>query len=157
MLCFYQYPANKIILVSEMPFKKFVEIGRVAVLGQGPDAGKIAAIVNVIDQNRVLIDGPTSGVTRQEYPIRQLQLTPLKVNFAFNAKTRVVRKELEAGKVQESWEQSAWAKRMQMKAKRSGLTDFDRFKLRKAKSARNKIVAKALNTKKRQMRKAGKI
>ena len=59
--------------------------------------------------------------------------------------------------VQESWEQSAWAKRMQMKAKRSGLTDFDRFKLRKAKSARNKIVAKALNTKKRQMRKAGKI
>ena len=99
MLCFYQYPANKIILVSEMPFKKFVEIGRVAVLGQGPDAGKIAAIVNVIDQNRVLIDGPTSGVTRQEYPIRQLQLTPLKVNFAFNAKTRVVRKELEAGKV----------------------------------------------------------
>ena len=44
-----------------------------------------------------------------------------------------------------------------MKAKRSGLTDFDRFKLRKAKSARNKIVAKALNTKKRQMRKAGKI
>merc|ERR1711862_369142 len=53
------------------------------------------------------------------------------------AKTRVVRKELEAGKVQESWEQSAWAKRMQMKAKRSGLTDFDRFKLRKAKSARN--------------------
>ena len=59
--------------------------------------------------------------------------------------------------VQESWEQSAWAKRMQMKAKRSGLTDFDRFKLRKAKSARNKILAKALNTKKRQMRKAGKI
>ena len=48
-----------------MPFKKFVEIGRVAVLGQGPDAGKIAAIVNVIDQNRVLVDGPTSGVLRQ--------------------------------------------------------------------------------------------
>ena len=59
--------------------------------------------------------------------------------------------------VQDTWNQSAWAKRMEMKAKRSGLTDFDRFKLRKAKSARNKIVAKALNTKKRQMRKAGKI
>ena len=49
-----------------MPFKKFVEIGRVAVLnGEGPNQGKIAAIVNVIDQNRVLIDGPTSGVLRQ--------------------------------------------------------------------------------------------
>merc|ERR1712126_194306 len=144
-------------LLQERCHMGFVEIGRVAVLGQGPDAGKIAAIVNVIDQNRVLIDGPTSGVTRQEYPIRQLQLTPIKINFAFNAKTRVVRKEMEAGKVQDTWNQSAWAKRMEMKAKRSGLNDFDRFKLRKAKSARNKIVAKALNTKKRQMRKAGKI
>ena len=86
-------------LFSEMPFKKFVEIGRVAVLGQGPDAGKIAAIVNVIDQNRVLIDGPTSGVRRQEYPIKQLQLTPLRVKFAFNARSKVVRKELESNKV----------------------------------------------------------
>ena len=49
-----------------MPFKKFVEVGRVAVLGgEGPNQGKIAAIVNVIDQNRVLVDGPTSGVLRQ--------------------------------------------------------------------------------------------
>ena len=49
-----------------MPFKKFVEVGRVAMLGgEGKDQGKIAVIVNVIDQNRVLIDGPTSGVLRQ--------------------------------------------------------------------------------------------
>jgi hypothetical protein len=48
-----------------MPFKKFVEIGRVAYINAGPEAGKIAAIVNVIDQNRVLVDGPTSGVRRQ--------------------------------------------------------------------------------------------
>ena len=82
-----------------MPFKKFVEIGRVTVLGQGPDAGKIAAIVNVIDQNRVLIDGPTSGVRRQEYPIKQLELTPIRVKFAFNARSKVVRKEMEANKV----------------------------------------------------------
>merc|ERR1711953_752965 len=119
----------------EMPFKKFVEIGRVAVLGQGPDAGKIAAIVNVIDQNRVLIDGPTSGVRRQEYPLKQL----------------------EANKVDDAWKNSTWAKRLELKAKRGGLNDFDRFKLRKAKSARNKIVAKALNTKKKQLRKAGKL
>ena len=33
--------------------------------GEGPNKGKIAAIVNVIDQNRVLVDGPTSGVLRQ--------------------------------------------------------------------------------------------
>jgi len=75
-----------------MPFKKFVEIGRVAVLnGEGPNQGKIAAIVNVIDQNRVLVDGPTSGVLRQAYPIKQLQLTPIAVKFPFNASTKTVR------------------------------------------------------------------
>ena len=58
-----------------MPFKKFVEIGRVAVLnGEGPNKGKIAAIVNVIDQNRVLVDGPTSGVLRQVKNTKVCQL-----------------------------------------------------------------------------------
>jgi ribosomal protein L14E/L6E/L27E len=60
-----------------MPFKKFVEIGRVAYINAGPEAGKIAAIVNVIDQNRVLVDGPTSGVRRQVRTIlRKFFLTP---------------------------------------------------------------------------------
>ena len=43
------------------PFKRFVEIGRITVLQDGPHEGKIAAIVDVIDQNRVLLDGPCSG------------------------------------------------------------------------------------------------
>merc|ERR1712111_261619 len=98
------------------------------------------------DQNRVLIDGPTSGVSRQAYPIRH--------SFAFNARTKVVRKEMEAAKVNETWASSSWAKRMELKSKRNGLNDFDRFKLQKAKSARNKIVAKALNAKKKELRKA---
>ena len=59
--------------------------------------------------------------------------------------------------VDDAWKSSSWAKRLELKAKRGGLNDFDRFKLRKAKSARNKIVAKALNTKKKQLRKAGKL
>jgi len=137
-----------------MPFKKFVEIGRIAVLNDGPDTGKIAAIVNVIDQNRVLVDGPTSGVRRQEFPIKRIQLTPIAVKFPFNAPTRIVRKELEANKVNEAWENSSWKKRMVIKAKRAGLTDLDRFKLGKAKSARNKILARAVNAKKKALRKA---
>merc|ERR1712181_203179 len=120
---------------EEMPFKKFVEIGRIALLN----------------------DGPNSGVLRQEFPIKRLQLTPIAVKFPFNAPTRIVRKELEANKVNETWESSTWSKRMAVKAKRAGLTDLDRFKLRKAKSARNKILAKALNSKKRTLRKAGKL
>merc|ERR1712107_574011 len=89
------------------------EVGRVAVLGgEGPNQGKIAAIVNVIDQNRVLVDGPTSGVLRQAYPIKQLQLTPIAVKFPFHAPTRIVRAELVANKVDETWANSTRAKRM---------------------------------------------
>jgi len=140
-----------------MPYKKFVEIGRVAVLNTGKDAGKIAAIVNVIDQNRVLIDGPTSGVARQEWRIKEMNLTPIKVKFPFNARSKVVREEMEANKVNETWAASSWAKRMAMKKKRAGLTDLDRFKLRKAKSARNKIITKVVNGRKKALRKAGKL
>lgn len=34
---------------------RFVEIGRVAYISYGPDAGKLAVIVDVIDQNRVCL------------------------------------------------------------------------------------------------------
>merc|ERR1712113_180169 len=119
---------------AKMPFHRFVEIGRIAVLQDGPRAGKIAAIVDVIDQNRVLIDGPQAGVERQEYKIKSLHLTPLKVTFAFSARTKVVRKAWEDEKISEKWAESSWAKRMQMKVRREGLGDFDRFKLQKAKS-----------------------
>merc|ERR1712034_142572 len=128
-----------------------------AVLGDGPNKGKMGAIVNVIDQNRVLIDGPTSGVGRQEYPIKMLQLTPISVKFPFNSPTRIVRKEMEANKVNDTWADSSWSKRNAIKSLRAGLTDLDRFKLRKAKASRNKILAKALNSKKRALRKAGKL
>ena len=47
-----------------MPYQLFVEIGRVVLIESGRNAGKIAVIINVIDQNRVLIEGPTSGVKR---------------------------------------------------------------------------------------------
>ena len=43
----------KSVSFSLQPFHRFVEIGRIAVLQDGPRAGKIAAIVDVIDQNRV--------------------------------------------------------------------------------------------------------
>lgn len=40
-------------LVAIMPFKRTVEIGRVALCTYGPDAGKLYVIVDVLDSNRV--------------------------------------------------------------------------------------------------------
>merc|ERR1711971_438654 len=121
--------------VAKMPFKRFVEIGRIT----------------------VLLDGPCSGVERQEYRIKNLHLTPLKITSPFSARSKVVRKAWEDEKVTEKWAESGWSKRMVMKARRQGLNDFDRFKLMKAKSARNKILAKAVAIKKNKMSKAGKL
>jgi ribosomal protein L14E/L6E/L27E len=38
-----------------MPFQRYVEIGRVAMINYGDDYGKLVVISDVIDQNRVSI------------------------------------------------------------------------------------------------------
>jgi hypothetical protein len=37
----------------KMVFNRFVEIGRAVLINYGPDAGKLAVIVDVLDHNRV--------------------------------------------------------------------------------------------------------
>ncbi|XP_050304507.1 60S ribosomal protein L14 [Anthonomus grandis grandis] len=122
-----------------MPFQRFVETGRVAVVSDGPNKGKLVSIVDVIDQTRVLVDGPETNVPRGQIRINQLHLTKFRVKYPFTASTRVVRKAWKDGQVLENWENSVWAKKIAAKEKRSQLTDFDRFKLRRAKTRRNKI------------------
>jgi len=34
-------------------FRRFVQIGRLCVISQGPDEGKLCTIVDVVDRNRV--------------------------------------------------------------------------------------------------------
>ncbi|XP_076264640.1 ribosomal protein L14 [Rhynchophorus ferrugineus] len=122
-----------------MPFRRFVETGRVAVVSDGPHKGKLVSIVDVIDQTRVLVDGPETKVPRSQLRLNQLHLTKLRIKFPFSASTRVVRKAWKEGQVQEKWEKSVWAQKVAAKEKRAQLTDFDRFKLRRARSRRNKI------------------
>lgn len=38
---------------SEATFKRYVEVGRVVLLSDGPCEGKLATIVEIIDHNRV--------------------------------------------------------------------------------------------------------
>ncbi|KAJ3340211.1 hypothetical protein HDU93_007301 [Gonapodya sp. JEL0774] len=38
---------------SQRLFQRLVEVGRVVLLNYGPDAGKLAVIVDIIDHNRV--------------------------------------------------------------------------------------------------------
>ncbi|CAH1179234.1 unnamed protein product [Phaedon cochleariae] len=122
-----------------MPFQRFVETGRVAVVSDGPNKGKLVSIVDVIDQTRVLVDGPETGVPRGQIRLSQLHLTKFRIRFPYAASTRVVRKAWNDEKINEKWTESVWAKKVASKEKRLQLTDFDRFKLRRARSRRNHI------------------
>lgn len=54
-----------------------MEPGRLALITFGPCAGKMCTIVDIVDQKRVVVDGPESitGVKRHMMPVKRLSLT----------------------------------------------------------------------------------
>jgi len=102
-------------------------------------------IVEIIDHNRAIIDGPLTGVPRQPFAYRYLTLTPLSVSaLPRGAGTGTVRKYFEKSGVQAKWEASSWAKRRAAVKARAGLSDFERFGVMIAKKARRDITRKAV-------------
>ena len=114
-------------------FQRFVEIGRVVYVCAGDDKGKIAVIVNVIDQNRALVEGPQMGVKRQAMNFKNVALTEYVIKVAPSARTGPLTKAIEKSGVLAKWADSAWAKKLAARAKRATLTDFQRFQVKAAK------------------------
>ena len=73
---------------TNMVFRHFVEVGRVAYVSFGPHAWKLVAIVDVIDQNRALVDGPCTPVRRQAMPFKCMQLTDFILKFPHSARQK---------------------------------------------------------------------
>lgn len=136
-----------------MPIKHLVEIGRVAYIGYGRNAGKPVAIVDVIDGNRALIDGPCSKVTRQPIRFKRLRLTKHKLNFDHGAPTRVVKREWEKDEISKKWQEGFQYKHLLADKRRKDLSDLGRFKVYKLKQKVNKIVnAKVAQIKSKEIR-----
>ncbi|TCD71027.1 hypothetical protein EIP91_000526 [Steccherinum ochraceum] len=130
---------------ADSTFKRFVEVGRVVLLKSGPSEGRIAIVAEIIDHNRAIIDGPTTGVPRQSFPFRHLTLTPFKLTkLPRAAGSGVVKKQVEAEAIVEKWEKSSWAQKRAAIAKRRSLTDFERFTVMLAKKARSDRVHKSV-------------
>jgi len=121
-----------------MGFTRFVEIGRVGLISYGPDTGKLCTIVNVIDHNRVLVDGPEAmtGVRRHELNLKRLMLTDLKVSAKLNATQKTLKKLWEEEGTMAKWEASSWAKKRKAHALKATATDFDRFQVMVARKER---------------------
>merc|ERR1712178_331112 len=93
-----------------------------------------------IDQNRALVDGPCSGVLRKDINFRALHLTPFTVKIGQSSRSGTVRKAWEKAEITKKWQETTWAKKIAARERRANLSDFDRFKLMKAKQARNRII-----------------
>eukprot|EP00692_Jakoba_bahamiensis_P002153 EC685930.1.p2 GENE.EC685930.1~~EC685930.1.p2 ORF type:complete len:153 (+),score=62.52 EC685930.1:99-557(+) len=126
-----------------MVFRRFVELGRVAVVNYGPDAGKLCVIVDVIDQNRALVDGPFRetredkkqgklveglGMSRQAVNFKRLVLTDLVVKGVGNGtRSGTLEAMLHDQNILERWNKTAWAKKLIAKKARAQLNDFQRL------------------------------
>lgn len=136
-----------------MPYERLVQVGRVAYIAFGSDKGKTCCITNIIDQTRVLIDGPSSHVRRQAINIKALHLTKYVLKLLPGARSATVKKLWDANGVNKKWQDSRWCKKLQAKHLRSQTTDFERYKLLHAKQAYNRVLNHEYNRLKKKSKK----
>ena len=122
-----------------MSFKRFVELGRIALVTYGEEAGKLCTIVDVIDSNRVLVDGPETltGVKRQAINLKRIQLTNIKIPAKLNASQKTLKGLWASEGVESQWKSTNQFKKRSARALRATTTDFDRFKILIAKKERS--------------------
>eukprot|EP00879_Flechtneria_rotunda_P000107 GHRR01000161.1.p1 GENE.GHRR01000161.1~~GHRR01000161.1.p1 ORF type:complete len:133 (+),score=49.63 GHRR01000161.1:69-467(+) len=126
-----------------MPFKRYVEIGRVALVTFGEEYGKLVVISDVVDQNRALVDAP--GATRKVVNFKRLTLTDLKVDIPRLASKKVLTEALNSADVAGKFASSAWGKKLAARQAKASLTDFDRYTAMVEKAKRSRAVRTAYN------------
>ncbi len=131
--------------LCRMVFSRFVEIGRVAQVSYGPDLGALVVIVNVVDQNRALVQRISAGgkgLARKVLQFSRMSLTELKVEVKLNAAEKAVNAAAKAADVVAKFAASKDGMAIAKRAKRASMTDFDRFKVAVARRVRSKAIRK---------------
>ncbi|KAJ6797607.1 putative 60S ribosomal protein L14 [Iris pallida] len=127
-----------------MPFKRYVEIGRVALVNYGKDYGRLVVIVDVVDQNRALVDAP--DMVRGHVNFKKLSLlTDIKIDIPRTPKKKSLIAATEAADVKNKWENSSWGRKLIVQKRRAALNDFDRLKVMLAKIKRGGAIRHELS------------
>ena len=115
-----------------MPYSRYVEVGRICVVNYGPDAGSLCTIVEVVDQNKCLVDGPRkiTGVGRGIVPFKRLALTDLKVGIERGATSGAIASALGEADIIAKWETTSWAKKNAAKKRQEELKEQQKKKSR---------------------------
>ncbi|KAA8494017.1 60S ribosomal protein L14 [Porphyridium purpureum] len=136
-----------------MGFARFVEVGRVVLVEYGTGFGKTAVIVDVLDQNKCMIDGPTTGVARQLIAYKRIALTDFTIEIPRGASSAQLEEAIKANDVLAKFAATSWGKKLDKQRKRAELNDFDRFKLMVAKKEKSRLIAKEY----KKLKKAAKV
>ena len=111
----------------------------------GEDYGKMVVIVDMVDMNRVLVDG-IGKFPRVIYPLKRLNLTRLRIPVLRGARTGTLAKAAKAFDLEGKWKNTPAARKFDKQTKRASLTDFDRFKVMVLRKQRS-YTASHLNSK----------
>ncbi|CAN7119401.1 unnamed protein product [Brassica rapa subsp. narinosa] len=128
--------------ISGVVFKRYVEIGRVALVNYGKDHGKLVVIVDVVDQNRALVDAP--DMERIQMNFKRLSLTDIVIEINRVPKKKALIEAMEKADVKNKWEKSSWGRKLIVQKRRASLNDFDRFKIMLAKIKKAGVVRQEL-------------
>ncbi|KAK3417288.1 hypothetical protein EUGRSUZ_H03028 [Eucalyptus grandis] len=121
---------------------RYIEIGRVALINYGKDYGRLVVIVDVVDQNRALVDAP--DMVRSQMNFKRLSLTDIKIDIKRVPRKSTLIKAMQEADVQGKWDKSSWGRKLIVQKKRASLNDFDRFKLMLAKIKRGGLIRQEL-------------
>lgn len=102
-------------------------------------------IVDILDQNRVLVEGPTTSIRRQIMNVKRLALTNITLEgVERGADTATVAAAYKAADVDAKFLASGWGQKLDRKEKRANLDDFGRFKVMVARQKKSKAVGAEL-------------
>ena len=129
-----------------MEREMLLNLGRVVYVNFGPLAGKLAVVVDIVNGNRVVIDGPTLDVERQPISNKRLTLTRYRIpDVAKGEKQSALQAKVEQFGLQKKFDQTGLGKRIQKQNRRRELTDFERFKVFQLKKQLSKVVRTHVN------------
>ncbi|KAJ1431527.1 Translation protein SH3-like domain superfamily [Sesbania bispinosa] len=126
-----------------MPFKRYVEIGRVAQINYGKSTGgSWLSLMSLTRTEYALVDAP--DMVRSQMNFKRLSLTDIKIDIKRIPKKKDLIKAMEDADVKNKWEKSSWGRKLIVQKRRAALNDFDRFKIMLAKIKRSSVVRQEL-------------
>ena len=127
-------------------FTRFVQVGRVVLVKSGEYENKLCVIIDVIDANRALVDSPKGqGVSRQPLLLKNLALTDFVVPIRRSCKRTTLEKAWTEQDISNKWAKTSTARRLAVRARRAASTDFERFKVMKARKQHRQKVRTTFN------------